>query len=161
MYKLTNKEFTIKYNMYYKYLLHLAYNYTFDLSDSEDIVQDVFIKFYKCKKPFQSEVHEKNWLARVTINQSIDFIKHKSKIKVISDDYINNLPNSPENEIKNDDLISYVNMLDYGYRTVIILFYYDNHFIKEISNILKISESSVKTRLSRARIKLKELVGRR
>lgn len=156
--KLTNEEFEIKYNMYYQSLLRLAYNYTFNTSDSEDIVQDVFIKYYKCNKSFESDTHEKNWLMRVTINQSIDFIKHKSKV-LISNDYINDLPDTSDADSKNEDLKVYVNMLDYKYRTVIILFYYDNYSINEISNILNISENSIKVRLNRARVKLKELVG--
>ena len=45
-----------------------------------------------------------------------------------------------------------------SYKTVIILFFYDNYNIKEISNILKISESNVTTRLDRAKKKLKEII---
>ena len=120
----------------------------------------VFIKYYKCNKSFENDAHEKNWLIKVTINKSIDFIKHKSKINVvISNDYINDLPDTSDADIKNEDLIVYVNMLDYKYRTVIILFYYDNYSINEISKVLNISENSVKVRLNRARVKLKELVG--
>lgn len=160
MNKLTDEQFEKKYIMYYKLLLKLAYNYTFDILDSEDIVQDVFVKYYKCKKTFENAAHEKNWLIRVTINQSIDFIKHKSKTKLlISNDYINNLPDTPDADTKNEDLTEYVNMLSYEYRTIIILFYYNNYSIKEISSILKISENHVKARLYRARVKLKELVG--
>ncbi|MBQ7275691.1 MAG: sigma-70 family RNA polymerase sigma factor [Bacilli bacterium] len=127
---MTNEQFELKYNLYYKYLLCLAYNYTFSIIDSEDIVQEVFFKYYKRNKEFKDEMHEKNWLIRVTINQCIDFLRKKKNNKlIISVDYINKLPNTSDGEKKDGELIAYVNMLNYKYRTVIILFYYDNYSI--------------------------------
>jgi len=162
MNKLTSDEFEKKYNKYFQTLLRIAYNYTLNVSDSEDITQDVFMKYIKANKSFDNEEHEKNWLIRVTINQSIDYLKHKNKnCLLISDEYFKNLPDNSDDDTKNEDLIVYVNMLNFKYRTVIILFYYDKYSIKEISNILRISENSVKVRLNRARVKLKELVGRK
>lgn len=160
MNKLTNEEFEIKYNEYRQFLFNLAYSYTLNVMDSEDIIQDVFIKYYNNKNNFNDVNHEKNWLVRVTINSCINFLKHRNKKDLlISNDYINNLPDTSDADTKNEDLRTYVNMLDYKYRTVIILFYYDNYSIKDISNILNISENSIKVRLNRARVKLKELVG--
>ena len=63
-------------NRYFKTLFKIAYNYVLNSNGAEDIVQEVFMKCYKVRNTFKDEEHLKYWLIRVTINQSINCIKH-------------------------------------------------------------------------------------
>ena len=153
---MTKEEFEIIYNEHYKLLYKVAYGYVLNKCDSEDIVQDTFVKFYRAHKTFTSSDSLKYYLIRMTINQRIDYIRHNKKIVSVNQEDIESLPDEVSN--KNEMIWECVCSLKEKYRTVIILYYYDTYSIKEIASILKISESSVKMRLSRARSILKEKI---
>ena len=144
-------------------IFKIAYSYTKNSFDSQDIVQEVFIKFYRARNSFKTEEHLKNWLIRVTINESIDVLrKNKNKIEVlVGNEYINNLPDTSDADKKNEEIKKCVLSLKDSYKSVIILYYYDGYSVKEIASILKVSENSIKIRLNRARIKLKEIINER
>lgn len=159
MKQITDIDFSRAFNEYYSLLARIAYSYTLDKFDAEDVVQEVFIKFYRAHKNFNNHLDEKYWLIRVTINRSLDCIKQRKNNKILIDnEYINNLPDTSDADEKNEEMYECVCSLKDSYKTVIILFFYDNYNIKEISNILKISESNVTTRLNRAKKKLKEII---
>lgn len=98
---------------------------------------------------FQSEEHKKAWLIRVTINCSktilnSSFIKHRTELD-------ENLSfETPERH----DIYYAVLKLPIKYKTVVHLYYYENYSIKEISNILRTNENTIKSRLARARKQL-------
>lgn len=146
---------------YSQTLFKIAYSYTKSIPDSEDIVQEVFLKLYKINKSFENKDHIKNWLIRVTINQSLDMLKHKQKEILINEKYINNISDNSNVKSNNEEIRECVLALKDNYKTIIILYYYDDYSIKEISDILKISEDNVKVRLNRARNKLKEIINER
>ena len=153
---MTKEEFEIIYNEHYKLLYKVAYCYVLNKCDAEDIVQDTFVKFYRAHKTFQSSDSLKYYLIRMTINQSIDYIRRNKKIVSANQEDIESLPD--EASTKSEKIWECVCSLKEKYKTVIILYYYDTYSIKEIASILKISESSVKMRLSRARSLLKEKI---
>lgn len=155
---MTKEEFEIIYNEHYKLLYKVAYGYVLNQCDAEDIVQDAFVKFYRAHKTFTSSDSLKYYLIRITINRSIDYIRHNKKIVSVNREDIENLPDKGSN--RNEMIWEFVCSLKEKYRTVIILHYYDNYSIKEISSILMTSESNVKMRLSRARDFLKEKINK-
>lgn len=158
MRQLTDEKFEEIITMYHGLLVSIAYNYMFDSFYAEDIVQDSFFKLYRVRKHFESVEHIRNWLIRVTINGCLNALKHKSKEMLIGTEYINSIPDiSAENE-KNEDIYSCICSLKDKYKTIIILYYYENYSLKEIANILKISESNASSRLVRARCKLKRII---
>ena len=143
--------------MYSQDLFNIAYGYTRCVQDSEDIVQNVFIKLLQYEKKFNTNNDEKYWLIRVTINESINFVKSSYKKKIVLDDEIVRLTSdsSKENNEK-DNLKIYVDLLPNKYKVVIVLYYYENMKTIEISNFLEISEAAVRKRLERAREILKK-----
>ena len=148
-------------NKYFKLLFKIAYNYTLDAFKAEDIVQEVFLKFYRARNTFNDDEHIKNWLIRVTKNLSLNAVK-KKKIVLLNDEYINNLQdNSVSDNSLREEMMNCVLSLKDSYKNIIILYYYDDLSIKEIVNILKISETNAQTRLDRARKKLKEIIEKR
>lgn len=125
--------------------------------DAEDIFQEVFLKYMNADKKFKDEEHRKAWLIRVTVNCCKSHMSSSWMKKTVSyDDYDESTTiNMTEEEI---DLFNAMKNLPQKLMTVILLFYYEDMSIKEISNVLEISEANVKMRLSRARKELKEIL---
>lgn len=148
---LRRKEKTIdivdKYSdMVYK----LALNQTKHKADAEDVYQEVFIRIVEKNILFESDEHLKAWLIRVTINCSKKIFSsswYKKRSELKDDIYFDK---------KEDELLYYEVMeLQKKYRTVIHLYYYEDYSVNEISEILNIKPSTVKTHLFRARDLLK------
>ena len=121
--------------------------------DSEDIMQNVFLRLHRKFSTFSSEEHIKAWLIRVTINESKRLLKHNSKYSCESYEILQNEVFSTDKEIQ--ELFGQVMELKEKYRTVLYLYYYEDLSTKEISQMLKIKEATVRTQLARARELLK------
>ena len=158
--KISEKQFDFVYNEYAKELLYIAYGYTRNKEDSIDIMQNAYVALLKSNKKFESNEHIKYFLIRVTINESINLVNSYSHKKVIkNNNFVINIP-EPNKEELQYDLSEIVNTLPEKYKTIIILYYYDDMKIKDISNVLNISEPAVKKRLERARNLIKEIIER-
>lgn len=122
--------------------------------DAEDIVQNTFLKLLNSDIQFESEEHIRKWLIRVAINESNTMWRSVWKKKVSFPEEINLSEefSSPEKS----ELFYAVQKLPIKYREVVHLYYYEEYSIKEIKDILHISESAIQTRLMRARRKLKQ-----
>lgn len=135
----------------------IAVGYLKNTDDAEDIVQEVFthyIKFIKSNHNFNNEEHEKCWLIRVAMNlcyNELKSLENKNKVE-ISEDCLKEF-DFTEEEI---DCMDIVDKLDNKYKTVFKLHYFRDLKISQISKILNISENNVKTRLKRARDKLRK-----
>ena len=158
--KISEKQFDYVYNEYAKELYNIAYGYTRNRDDSIDIMQNAYVVLLESNKKFESNEHIKYFLIRVTINESLDLLKSANKKKVIrNNDFVINFPETKKEELQ-FDLSEIVSTLPEKYKTIIILHYYDDMKIKDISNVLKISEPAVKKRLERARNLIKEIIER-
>ena len=141
-------------------LLQIAYGYTKNKEDSIDIMQNAYVALLESNKKFESNEHIKYFLIRVTINESINFVKSHNKKRVVYDnDIVMNAPDQTKFEMPYD-ISKIVTLLSEKYKTIIILYYYDEMKIKDISRVLKISESAVKKRLERARNLIREIIER-
>ena len=142
------------FEKYQNNLYAVAFNICKNAEDAKDIVQETFIQYYSLRKEFDNEQHIRAWLIRVAINKAKN-INHSfwRKNKRPLEDYMESLTfETPESE----ELFETVMALPEKFRIVIHLFYYEDYAIREIADILKISESNVKVRLSRGRSLLKE-----
>lgn len=118
--------------------------------EAEDIFQEVFIKIYEKMPEFVSKEHEKYWIIRVTINLSKNILKSSWHRKVLPLDSEIKFEDKEERDVYFEVL-----RLPLKYRTILQLYYYESFKIDEIAEILKISPNTAKTRLRRAREKLK------
>lgn len=154
---MNEKEFEIKYKLYAQMLFNICYGYTKSKVESEDLIQNIFLKYLKYNKTFKTLDDEKYYLIRTTINECKNYIKSGFKKKeIINQEIIDNSPSLQNNELA--ILKRTIDLLDDKYKVVIILYYYQSFNINEIANILKISISSVKKRLERGRNILKQLM---
>ncbi len=123
-------------------------------ADAEDVAQNVFLKLFREKKPFESEEHLRRWLIRVTVNESRSLIGSAWFRKTVPlEEYAGMLDfEAPEES----ELFLAVMSLPKKYRVPVYLFYYEDYPIKEVAALCGLKESTVQTRLQRARAKLKE-----
>lgn len=138
---------------YFDTVYRLALSQTQDSHRADDVLQDVFIKYINSDKEFESEEHIKAWLIRVTINccKSTFTNSWVKKTVPLTDDITFEIP-------EQEDIYYAVAKLPKKYRAVIHLFYFEELSIKEISQYLKVKESTIKSQLHRGREMLKEIL---
>lgn len=135
---------------YFDMVYRLAYSQTKDKEHAEDVTQEVFLRFIKNEKPFESKEHIKAWLIRVTVNcsKSVFTASWYKKTVPLTEDI-------PFETKEQSDLYSVVSELPQKYRTVIHLFYYEDLSVAQIARYLNSNESTVKSHLHRGRELLK------
>lgn len=131
----------------------LAFSRIRNKSDADDIYQEVFLRYLKNKKQFKSEEHRKAWLIRVTINCSKNQWAFSWMKKTMPLDENIVFETEEENNLQDE-----LNKLPMKYRAVIHLFYYEDLSIEEISVVLNRKSSTIRTQLTRARYKLKDIL---
>ena len=130
-------------------VFRLAISYTRNLQEAEDVCQTVFLKLLE-QKHIQSG-KEKAWLMQVTANQCRSLLRSGwwKKTEPLDNTVTADAP-------KTDEVLASVMELPPIYRVVIFLHYYEGYTTAEIAKLLKITQSAVTTRLSRARSILQE-----
>ncbi len=125
--------------------------------DTEDVFQNVYMKYLLYEGSFESIEHEKAWFVRVTINACTDWLRALSRRKWVPLDVLAEESVVPGDPSK--DVLEAVLRLPEKYRDVIYLFYYEEYTAVEIAKILKKKENTVYTWLSRAKDILREKLG--
>ena len=154
-------EVTDEVVQYYSDMVYrIALTKTQSSHDADDIFQEVFLKLVMNTKPFDNEEHRKAWLIRVTINccNSHFTAPWRKNIDSLEDAIMSQIPDETTEECDfgdGPDVYAEVLKLPQNMREVILLYYYEEMSIREISQVLQTSEVNVKKRLSRARQKLK------
>lgn len=149
---MSKEEFTAFAEKYMDMIYRLAYSWTKNSHDANDVTQDVLIQLYKTTKDFESESYLKNWLIKVTVNQcKMLFRSSWNKMEDIGE-YAETLGFEDESYL---ELFQSVMKLDKKYRVPLMLFYYEGYSTAEISALLELPEKTVSTRLFRAKAKLK------
>ncbi|WP_243277835.1 RNA polymerase sigma factor [Clostridium yunnanense] len=148
--------FSQKYKLYSSMLFKVCMIYLGNKEDAEEAVQESFLKLIYKSPEFINNEHEKAWLIRVTINVCKDMLRSIWRKRVVSIEDIQRYYDSSE-EI---EIMEEIIRLPSKYKDVIYLYYFEDYSIKDISKILKVTESAVKMRLKRGRDTLKiELEG--
>ncbi len=126
-------------------------------TDTEDIFQNVFLKYALSSDSFASAEHEKAWLIRVTINSCKDLLKSFFRSRTVSLDKVMDRPDetSPENR----EVLEAVLSLPAKYRSAVYLHYYEGYTAPEISRITGKNVNTVYTHLNRSKQLLREKLG--
>jgi RNA polymerase sigma-70 factor (ECF subfamily) len=129
--------------------------------DAEDIAQSVFVKAYESLNSFNPRYKFFSWIYRMTINESINFIKHRRPSADLSAGMASSEKN-PEESLseKNlrETLLDAMMKLEIDYRAIIILKHFEGFSYEEISYILELPEKTVKSRLYTSRQNLREIL---
>lgn len=151
----TNDIFPGVVRQYQDMIFRLAYGYTKNHFDADDVTQNVLLQLYKTDKPFKSEAHLKNWLIRVTVNHCKNLFRAPWRKHENLEDYANTLTFE---EDTSKELFCTVMGLDQKYRVTLLLHYYEGYSIREIARIMDVPEKTVSTRLARGRKILKKYI---
>ncbi len=150
-------------NEYGDYCFRIAYLYVKDYGAAEEIVQDVFVDFY-LNGQYKGLASIKTFLVKMTVHKSQNYLRSFKALKrQWSSTYEEGRKVGRPDEIvamkeQQSSLVQAMFVLPIKYREILIFYYYEDFTIKEISQLLAMSENTVKTRLVRAREKLKPLL---
>jgi len=150
-----DNEMAVVYDKYKNTVYRAAFSICRNTADAEDITHDVFLKRFGYTKSFADENHEKAWLLRVTVNRCRDLLKsfrYKYTVPLEEESVV--YETTEESAVYNA-----VMELPPKYRIAVHLCYYEGYSVKEISGIVKKSETAVQTQLYRARKMLKTKLG--
>ncbi|MFV0343966.1 MAG: sigma-70 family RNA polymerase sigma factor [Anaerocolumna sp.] len=147
---------------YGNHVLRTAYMYVGDTHLAEDIFQEVFLKVSQKIDTFAGESSIKTWIMRITINTSKDYLKSAWKRRVTTftefqentlaaDDKYHSIEQAQDNKMIREAVMG----LPDKYKDVVLCIYFHDMTINEAAKILKIAEGTAKSRLSRAKEKLK------
>ncbi len=148
---------------YLKMVYRISFHYFGNREDAEDVSQDVFIKLYSSKISTKNDEEIKAWLIRVTTNTCHSYFRNPFRRKRIDIDEneiadIVDTGSSEQDIVNRKVVMDAVMSLPEHYRIIVYLFYYEEYSIGQISNILRIKETTIQTRLSRAREKLRNVL---
>jgi RNA polymerase sigma-70 factor (ECF subfamily) len=136
------------FHKYHNDVYRLAVSYTQSIQEAEDVCQEVFLKLVEQKQLQPGK--EKAWLMQVTVNQCRSLLRSNWWKKTVPlEDTLTDTP------FHGNDILKVVLALPPKYRVVVYLHYYEGYSTREISKLLKISQTAVTTRLARARDTLK------
>ena len=135
----------------------LAYARTASREDAEDIVQETFLRLVRKSPEFRDAEHCRAWLLRVAANCAGDLLRSSWRRRTRPLEEAGALT-VPEPEVREDGAVAAVLALPERYRTVIHLFYYEEMSVAEIASILGQREGTVRTRLSRGRSMLRQML---
>ena len=132
-----------------------------DTDDANDITQNVCLKIMKHIKTFRKESEIKTWIYRIAYTESLLFIKWRREFIELDDvePYIGE-PDTYDVDEKDARILiqKSINTLSCVDKSIILFYYYDDLKIRQIADILNINENTVKTRLSRAKLRLQPLL---
>lgn len=150
---MNDEEFVGYVKQYHKTVYRLAYSYVRNCADADDICQDAFVKLMDFTGKFSSDEDCKRWLIRIVINLSKNLLRscRFSRTEELNEEI-------PLESAADGELLALVKTLPIQYGEVIHLFYYEGYSVSEISQILRISQTAVTSRLARGRKKLRLLM---
>ena len=155
-------------------LLRIAQNVTHNSEDAEEAVQEAFFKAYQKLDQFQGHAKFSTWLIRITLNESLMKLrKQRATLKQLVDNDVDADSDSERRQFDVADwapnpemlyrasefreiLITSLQRLSPALKVVFVLRDIEEHSLRETSEILNLTETAVKTRLSRARLQLRE-----
>lgn len=141
-----DEEFVEIYNRHVDTVYRVCFSFMKNAADTEDMVQETFLKLISCGKNFTSEEHEKAWLIVTASNTCKDELRRfKRRLRYISTCL------KPENSGQGEGMSELILSLPPKYKEVVYLHYYEGYQTSEIAGMLHCPASTVRNRLSRAR----------
>ncbi|MBM6616878.1 sigma-70 family RNA polymerase sigma factor [Bacillus suaedaesalsae] len=139
-------------------LYRTAYLYVGNREDALDVVQETSYKAYMAINSLRNEDYFLTWLTKILIHCSYDVLHRKRKEVLTENMKEISIDKKPKTE-EHIDLVRGLSELKEEYRSTLILFYYRDLPIVEISRILEVPENTVKTYLQRGKKQLKQKLG--
>ena len=127
----------------------------FSDQDCADAIQETIVKAFSKIDTLKNDKYARTWLIRILINECYNLVRKSSKFISI-EDLEDRLEMESEKSKDYSELYAAVNSLKEELRLPVILYYIEDFSVREIAQILEISEGAVQKRLARARGKLRQ-----
>ena len=150
------------YKLYFKAMYNTSFRILKDEFEAEDMMQEAFLTAFTKLKSFKGEVAFGAWLKRIVINKSLTQLKKKNKyndvkLEIVHQQEIEDAPIS-NNNLKANNVLTQLNNLKENYRLVLTLNLIEGYDYEEIAQILNYTNENVRTTISRAKKKLKQVL---
>ena len=149
------------YKLYYKAMYNTSLRIVNDTMEAEDIMQESFLSAFEKIDSYSGIVSFGAWLKKIVINRSLDALGKRKAIFEDIESHIGIRDDSPDNSLSEEEidvriseLKDAINELPDGYRIILSLYLLEGYDHDEIAEILKISSSTSRSQLSRAKHKL-------
>lgn len=149
------------YKLYYKAMYNTSLRIVNDTMEAEDIMQESFLSAFEKIDTYSGTVSFGAWLKRIVINRSLDALSKKKAIFEDIEPHIGIRDDSPDDQIRKEEvdlrveeIKGAIDRLPDGYRIILSLYLLEGYDHDEIAEILKISSSTSRSQLSRAKQKL-------
>lgn len=152
----TGKEIVEIYDRQVETVYRICFSFMKNTQDTEDMVQETFLRLLHCNTGFVSEEHEKAWLIVTASNLCKDTLRKWWRKTEDIDDPSLGLHQPP---VEIDEVLCAIMKLPPDQKTAVYMYYYEGYSTSEIANYLHCSHGTIRSRLSRARKTLKQKLG--
>lgn len=150
------------YKGYYKAMYNSAFRILRDEFEAEDIMQEAFLTAFTKLEMFKGEVAFGAWLKRIVINKSLTQLKKNKRYDEVKMDVIPNYEVVEEtidySSLKANKIVDKINTLKQNYQLVLTLNLIEGYDYEEIAQIMGYTNENVRTTISRAKKKLKQIL---
>jgi len=150
------KTFKKYYDDHADYAYKLCYSILKNEASAQDAVQEAFIRAYRKWETYDKNKPFRPWLSRILVNECYRILEKEKKVIHLEFDESASSSKESLSFDEHDDLDKAISSLDDEQRIPLILKYIDDLTNEEIADILKLNVNTVKSRLFKARQKLKE-----
>lgn len=147
-------------------ILNTCFRFIGDAEEARDAAQDIFVKVYGALADFKPRASFSTWLYRIAVNHSLNVARRRrrassapvdtAEIALLAD------PKNPHSILEREEMALLVHKalsrLGENQRVVLVLHRFEGLSYQEIASIMRISVSSVESRLFRARQKLAKIL---
>lgn len=146
------------YDRYHRLMLGVCLRYTDDRDDAQDILQEGFIRVFKNIQRFRSEGSFEGWVRRIMVHTAIEHYRRNSRYFMVDVKEASDIQLDADalSSLSRDEILTLIQELPSGYRTVFNLYAIEGYTHQEIGEMLNISDGTSKSQLSRAKRLLQE-----
>ena len=152
------------YDMYSPLMYPVCLRYMKNSTEAEDVLVMAFTRVFDRINQFKATGSLEGWIKRIVINEALMHLRKQRTMFVITDMEIEDMDRADDNHhdhLEEEELLTMINRLPSGYRSVFNLYAIDGFSHKEIATRLGISENTSKSQFSRARVFLQKLLMKR
>lgn len=156
-----NDKYEILVNRYSQKMFRYVYNYfSFSQDIAEDVIQDIFVKVWQKLDKYDENYSFNSWIYRIAHNYCIDYIKQQKNTYQLdgNEKTWESIKEDVQKDFKRQLTKNILEKLEWNYKEVLILYYFEEKSYDEISYILDTTKNTVWTLVHRAKNKLKEVV---
>ena len=150
------------YKLYSRAMFNVGYRITRSEQDAEDALQEAFISAFRSLESYRGDAAFGAWLKRIVVNKAINITRKRKHEPMPEQEQRDVAEEADTAEYKEgltvDRVKRAIEQLPDGYRAVLSLYLLEGYDHEEIGEILAISESTSKSQLNRAKVKLRELL---